>query len=424
MNKENINIVYVLIEDLKKAEYNPRKWSKDQMEQLKESINRFGVVDPILVNSFEGRKNVILGGHFRLEAMKELGYEEAPVVYLNIPDLEKEKELNIRLNKNQGEFDLDLLSEFDQEFLSDIGFDNSELEEIFFDDLDTEDDEFDTKKELENIKVPQSKLGDMYQLGRHRLICGDSTDLKVIRKLVGDKKIQMTYCDPVYNIQLSYKNGIGGTKDYGGSAKDNRTEDEYEQFLEKTIHNALAVSDANAHFFYYCDQTYVPMIANLYKKLTIDFKRTCIWLKGIANPTPQVAFNKVYEPCVYGTIGKPYLSPHYRNYDEVLNKDVGTGLEMIENVSDMFDIWLEKRLPGAEYEHPTEKPVTLHDKPIKRCTKLGDNILSLFGGSGGELVASEQLGRICYMVELDPVFVDLIIRRYEKATGNKAIKLA
>jgi DNA modification methylase len=166
------------------------------------------------------------------------------------------------------------------------------------------------------------------------------------------------------------------------------------------------------------------MVANLYKKLTIDFRRTCIWLKGIANPTPQVAFNKVYEPCVYGTIGKPYLSPHHKNYDEVLNKDIGTGLEMIENVSDMFDIWLEKRLPGTEYEHPTEKPVTLHDKPIKRCTKLGDSILSLFGGSGGELIASEQLGRTCYMVELDPVFVDLIIRRYEKATGNKAVKVA
>lgn len=423
MNKENINITYVLTKDLVKADYNPRKWSKEQMDHLKESITRFGVVDPILVNSAEHRKNIILGGHFRLEALKELGYEEVPVVYLNIPDIEKEKELNIRLNKNQGEFDLDLLSEFDQEFLSDIGFDNGELEEIFFDDLDTEDDGFNTKKELESIKVPQSKLGDIYQLGKHRLICGDSTDLEVVRKLIGDKKIQMTYCDPVYNIKLSYRNGIGGTKDYGGSATDNRTENEYEQFLEKTIHNALAVSDANAHFFYYCDQMYVPMIASIYKKLTIDFKRTCIWLKGIANPTPQVAFSKVYEPCVYGTIGKPYLSPHHRNYDEVLNKDVGTGLEMVENVSDMFDIWLEKRLPGSEYEHPTEKPVTLHDKPIKRCTKLGDNILSLFGGSGGELIASEQLGRVCYMIELDPVFVDLIIRRYEKATGVKVVKL-
>lgn len=419
---ENINIVYVPIGELKKAEYNPRKWSKEQMEQLKESIKRFGIVDPILVNSFEDRKNIILGGHFRLEAMRELGYTEAPVVYISISDIAKEMELNIRLNKNQGEFDLDLLSEFDQSFLSDIGFDNGELEEIFVDDTDTENDEFDVQKELESIKVPQSKLGGIYQLGKHRLICGDSTDPEVVKKLVGSAKINMVYCDPVYNINLSYKTGIGGTKNYGGSADDTKSEEEYESFLGKTIENALSVCDKDTHIFYYCDQTYVPMIANLYKKTGIHFRRTCIWLKGIANPTPQIAFSKVYEPCVYGTVGKPYLSPYHRNFDEVLNKEVGTGSQMIEDVTDMFDIWLVKRLDGQSYEHPTEKPITLHHKPFKRCTRIGDNILSLFGGSGGDLIAANQLDRVCYMVELDPVFVDLIIRRYEKATGDKAVK--
>lgn len=420
---ENINIVYVPISELKKADYNPRKWSKEQMEQLKESIKRFGIIDPILVNSFEERKNIILGGHFRLEAMKELGYTEAPVVYISISDMAKETELNIRLNKNQGEFDLDLLSEFDQSFLSDIGFDNEELEEIFVDDTDTEDDEFDVQKELESIKVPQSKIGNIYQLGKHRLICGDSTDPEVVKKLVGEAKINMVYCDPVYNINLSYKTGIGGTKNYGGSADDTKSEEEYESFIGKTIENALSVCDKDAHIFYYCDQTYVPMIAHLYKKTGIHFRRTCIWLKGIANPTPQIAFSKVYEPCVYGTIGKPYLSPYHRNFDEVLNKEVGTGSQMIEDVTDMFDIWLVKRLDGQSYEHPTEKPVTLHHKPFKRCTKIGENILSLFGGSGGDLIAANQLDRVCYMVELDPVFVDLIIRRYEKATSDKAVKL-
>lgn len=420
--KNNLQIVYVSTDLLTKADYNPRTWNKEQKAQLKESVVRFGVVDPLIVNGAENRKNIILGGHFRFEVLQELGYTEVPVVYLSIPDIEKEKELNIRLNKNQGEFDLELLKEFDMGFLENVGFDSLELEEIFID-LDTEDDAFNVKKELESIKTPQSKLGDIYQLGNHRLICGDSTDPEVVKKLVGNAKINMVYCDPVYNIKLSYRSGIGGTKNYGGSAQDDRSEGEYARFIQKTVENAVSVCDKDAHIFYYCDQAYVPLIAGIYGKLGISFRRTCIWLKGIANPTPQIAFSKVYEPCVYGTIGTPYLSPHHQNYDEVLNKEVGTGNQMIEDVTDMFDVWLKKRLPGTHYEHPTEKPVTLHDKPIKRCTKIGDSILSLFGGSGGELIASEQLKRVCYMVELDPVFADLIVRRYERATGNKAVKV-
>lgn len=421
--KDKLSVVYINTSLLKGADYNPRKWDANARKQLKESISRFGIVDPILVNSAESRKNIVIGGHFRLHTLKELGYEEVPVVYLNIPDLEKEKELNIRLNKNQGEFDLDLLADFDQSFLEDIGFDNDDLDEIFIDDSDTENDEFDEEKELAKIKVPKSKLGDKYQLGQHTVMCGDSTDIKVVRTLVGDNKMDLIYLDPIYNINLSYRSGIGGSKDYGGSVTDNKSDAEYKEFLRKTLRNAVEVSAENAHYFMYCDQSYVPMVAELYKELGIIYKRTCIWLKGIANCVPQVAFSKVYEPCLYGIRNDPYLSPHHRNFDEVLNKEIGTGNQMIEDVTDMFDIWLEKRLPGASYSHPTQKPITLHHKPYKRCSKVGDKILSLFGGSGGDLIAADQLNRVCYMVELDPVFVDLIIKRYEMATGNKAIKI-
>jgi DNA modification methylase len=419
----NINIVYVPLSKLIPSTYNPRTWDMNDKKQLKESVTKFGMVDPIVVNGATSRKNIVIGGHFRLEVLRELGYTEAPVVYVDISEVGKEKELNIRLNKNQGSWDAELLLEFDPHVLEDIGFSDAELEELFVTDLDTDDDGFDVKKELATIITPHSKIGDRYKLGNHYLSCGDSTDQEVVKQLVGDVKINMTYCDPVYNINLSYKTGIGGTKNYGGSSQDNRSDGDYMRFIQKTVENAISVSDEDAHIFYYCDQSYVPLIATLYTTLGIDFRRTCIWLKGIANPTPQIAFSKVYESCVYGTIGSPYLSPYHRNYDEVLNKEVGTGNQMVEDVEEMFDVWLEKRLPGAEYEHPTEKPVTLHDKPIKRCTKIGDNILSLFGGSGGELIACEQLKRVCYMVELDPVFVDFIIRRYEKATGNKAIKI-
>lgn len=417
-----LKIEHVKVSALKANEYNPKVFDDRAKKQIEESIKRFGFVDPLICNSAPNRKNILIGGHGRLKIAKRLKMKTVPVVYVDIPDIEKEKELNLRLHKNQGEFDLELLGEFDESLLSDVGFSSEELEEIFTE-LDTKSDGFNTEEELKKIKKPKSKRGDLYQLGPHRLYCGDSTDIESVKKVVGNEKIDMVYCDPVYNIGLSYSSGIGGTKNYGGSAKDNRTDDEYEYFVEQTIKNALGVCNKDVHIFYYCDETYVPMIAGLYQKLGIDFRRICIWLKGVANPVPQVAFSKVYEPCVYGTIGKPYLSKNHTNYDEVLNKDIGTGVEMIENFLEMVNVWAVQRLGGNAYEHPTEKPVTLHDKPIKRCTNIGGNILSLFGGSGGELIAAHQLKRRCFMVEIDPVFVDLIIRRYEEHTGDKAVKI-
>lgn len=419
---QKLTVTYVSVSDIKPAIYNPRKWDSKQTKQLKESISRFGLVDALICNSAPKRKNVLIGGHFRLKVAKDLGFKEVPVIYICVPDIKKEKEINLRLNKNTGEFDMDLLKDMGEELLLDVGFSNNELENMFID-VGTENDRFDVNKELSKIKKPTSKVGELYQLGPHRLLVGDSTDIEVVKRVVGSNKIDMIYCDPIYNIKLSYKTGIGGTKNYGGSAKDNKSEKDYKEFLRKTIKNGLAVSNKDTHVFYYCDETYVPMVAEIYKELGINFRRICIWLKGIANPTPQIAFSKVYEPCVYGTRGKPSLSPKYTNFDEILNRDTGTGTSLIESIMDMFDVWAVQRLSGNSYEHPTEKPITLHEKPIRRCTKVNDNILSLFGGSGGELIASDQLKRVCYMVELDPIFADLIIRRYEKYTGGKAVKL-
>ncbi len=131
IEKEGLKIEYVSVDALRNANYNPRKWDKEAESQLKESIRKYGIVDPLLVNSAEERKNIVIGGHFRLSVIKELGITDVPVVYINIPDIEKEKELNIRLNKNTGEFDWDLLKTFDETFLSDVGFSSEELDEHF-----------------------------------------------------------------------------------------------------------------------------------------------------------------------------------------------------------------------------------------------------------------------------------------------------
>lgn len=424
MKKLEWTTVQRKVKDLLPFKENPRKMSASQIANLKKSLNKFGLVEIPAVDL----DNKIIAGHQRLAALQLLGRGDEDID-VRIPNRKlteiEYKQYLITSNKVHGDWDEELLSKyFDADLLLESGFDNEEITDLFSSDLDTEDDNFNVEEEVKKIKKPKSKLGELYQLGPHRLYCGDSTKIESVRKVVGDAKIDMIYCDPIYNINLSYRSGIGGTKDYGGSATDNKSDADYEVFLEKTVANALAVSNEKTHVFYYCDQTYVPMVAKIYGKLGIDFKRICIWLKGVANPVPQVAFSKVYEPCVYGTRGKPYLSPKQTNYDEVLNKDIGTGGEMIQNFMDMIDVWAVQRLSGNSYDHPTQKPITLHDKPIRRCTKMNGNILSLFGGSGGELLAAHQLKRNCFMVEMDPVFVDLIIKRFESMTGIKAKKIS
>lgn len=418
-----LQIEQVKIASLSPASYNPRKWDQSATDKLKESIKRFGLVDPIIVNSAPKRKNIIIGGHFRWSVAKEMGLKEVPVVYLNIPDIKKEKELNLRLNRNTGEWDFELLKSWDMEMLLDVGFDDNDLSAIWDDMLETEDDNFDLEKELQKIKHPQTKPGDIYQLGNHRLVCGDSTQEEAVKKLLGKNGISMIYTDPPYNISLDYDKGIGKKKGYGGKTNDTKTDKDYKLFLEKTLANALRFALPDCHIFYFCDEKYIGLLQNLFSEQSLVNKRVCLWLKNNQNPTPQIAFNKVYEPCVYATRGKPYLSPALKNLNEVMNKEVGSGNRMLDDITDLFNIWLAKRLPGNEYEHPTEKPPTLHEKAIRRCTKPGDTILDLFGGSGSTLIACEQLKRRAFLIETEPIFCDLIKKRYEILTGQKAKKL-
>ncbi|KKR15348.1 MAG: methylase protein [Parcubacteria group bacterium GW2011_GWC1_39_29] len=409
--------------DLLPFKANPRKISEKEISDLKKSLKKFNLVEIPAITP----DNKIIAGHQRCAVLQLLGRGEE-LIDCRVPSrpLTKTeyKQYLITSNKVHGTWDNAILTDnFEMDLLLVSGFSDSELEDIYESVLDTEDKGFSIEKELAKIKDPVSTLGSLYQLGPHRLLCASATDLEAIKRLVGDEKMDMAYCDPIYNIDLSYQSGIGGTRNYGGSTQDKMSDEKYEVFLQATMENALAVSKDDVHMFYYSDQKYVALIQKLYEKIGIKFQRTCIWLKGVANPTPQVAFSKVYEPITYGVRGKPYLSPQHKNFDEVLNKETGTGHQLIDSFLDMFDVWAVKKLSGQDYSHPTQKPITLHDKPIRRCTRIGDNILSLFGGSGGELIAADQLKRKCFMVELDPIFVDLIIRHYEFYTGNKAKKI-
>jgi DNA modification methylase len=307
------------------------------------------------------------------------------------------------------------------DLLLEVGFDDSDLSAIWDEVLTVEDDEFNTQEELSKIKEIKTKPGQIYRLGNHILGCGDALDPNFLDRLIEGSQIDVIYQDPPFNISLDYNRGIGGRANYGGKlTNDNKTDSQYREFLVRAIENALRKVKPDAHIFTYCDESYIGLLQQVYAQLGIDNKRVCLWIKNGMGLTPQIAFNKAYEACIYGTVGNPYISDKLNNLTEVLNREIDTGNRMLDDIYDIFDIWLARRLPAQQYEHPTEKPPTLHEKPLRRCTKISDTVLDLFGGSGSTLIACEQLKRKCIMTEHQPIFCDLIINRFKKLTGKEA----
>jgi DNA modification methylase len=407
------------VSDLIPQDVNPRIISDKQMSDLQKNLKKFNLVE-IPAIDLNGK---ILAGHQRIKALQLLGRGEE-LIDVRIPNRQLSKEESERYliasNALGGSWDFEKLKSFDLDLLVDIGFDQIDLSHLWDEELEVKDEDFDVEEEIKKIKEPKTKLGDLIYLGPHKLLCGSSADPKNLKRLFGEQKASMIYSDPPYNINLNYSKGIGGKKDYGGNVNDKRTYEEYKNFIKETLVAALGVTNINSHIFYWCDQTYIGLIQELYRELGITNKRVCLWLKNSQNPTPKIAFNKCYEPAVYGTMGKPYIALSIQNLNEVLNKEMTTGNNLFAEASDELDIWLVKRLSGQSYEHATSKPPKLHEKAIRRCTKPGDIILDSFSGSGSTIMAGEQLKRKVYAIELEPIFCDLTIRRYERLTGRKA----
>lgn len=407
------------VNDLIPQKINPRKISDKQMSDIKKSLQKYNLVEIPAIDT----DGTILAGHQRIRALQLLDRGEE-IIDVRIPNRKltelESKQYLIASNKLGGDWDYDLLKSFDMELLQLAGFEDMEIAKFWDDDTEVKNDSFDVEKELRKIKEPKTKLGDIIYLGKHKILCGDSTRLENIKRLLGEEKVSVIYSDPVYNLDIDYDGGIGGKKEYGGSVKDSRTFEEYKTFIRESLESALAVSNSSVHVFYYCDQVYIGLIQDIYRSLGISNKRVCLWLKNSQNPVPKIFCNKAYEPAVYGIRGRPYLAESITTLNEVLNKEFGTGNELVAQVDDFLEIWTAKRLSAKDYEHATSKPITLHEKAIKRCTKPNDIILDSFLGSGSTLLAGEQLGRRVYGLELEPKFCDLIIKRYELFTGKKA----
>ena len=409
------------VKDLLPYAKNPRVISDVQMEGLKRSLSKFNIAELPAIN----KDGTIVAGHQRIQALILLGRGEENIE-VRIPSRQltkaEFKDYLLTSNRSGGSWNWEMLSaDFDLEDLKIAGFDDVDLSHIFDENLKNDDSDWDDEKELKKIKKTDIKTGDMFALGRHRLICGSSLDKETVNKLMDGAKADLLDDDIPFNIGLSYDKGVGNKKNYGGTTDDNKTDEEYKKFVKTIIENALSVTKEDAHIIFWCDERYVWLLQTLYKELGIDSKRLLIWVKNNASPTPGVAFNKAVELAVYGSIGKPYLSKTATDLNEIQNDGMTGGNSLHEEIMDQSNLMLTKRLPSNQYGHPTEKSPLLHYKAIRRCTRVGSGIvLDLTAGSGSILMACEQLKRTAYLCELEPIFCQLIINHYEKLSGKKA----
>ncbi len=436
-----LHITYVPITSLIASNYNPRSWDETAKQQLKESITRFGVADPLIVNGAETRKNILIGGHFRLEVLRELGYTEVPVIFLDIPDIEKEKELNIRLNRNQGEFDMDLLAEFDEAFLTDVGFTSEELDSIFPIEEGIDED-FDVEKELAamNITGVDIQRGNIYELNGSRLMCGNSTVEEDMLALMGGEKVDLCFTDPPYILAyLDPKNKNRLSEGFG--AKQNRryvgTDMLPENFTELWMANVAKVAHKNFHIIVYENWKNIRTIWDEIEKYW-NVKNMLVWHttnRSQGYPSKYKFLSKHDIAMVGSTEEKEELNMD--DEGEILENEYETALYAMSGKPQWEGYGAGRRFQPTDFiEHPVAnkkssgqslvfgtKPLEILIPYIKVLTKRGDIVLEPFGGSGSTLLASLKLERRCFIMEKNPTYAQVILKRWENFAGMPATKI-
>jgi len=380
------------VSDLIPAKYNPRKDLKPgdkEYEKIKNSITEFGYVDPIIINS----DNTIIGGHQRLKVLRDLGYTEVDCVVIEI-DKTKEKALNIALNKISGEWNVELLkdliddlkeSNFDIEF---TGFDPPELDEFFSElhNKDVKEDDFDVDEVLKEPAI--SRLGDLWLLGRHRLICGDSTAEETYKLLMDGKKANLTVTDPPYNVAYEAK--------AGKIQNDDMKDDEFYNFLLAAFTNIYNVMENDASIYVFHADTEGLNFRKAFVDAGFYLSGVCIWAK---------------QSLVLGR------SPYQWKHEPILFGWKKDGRHRWYSDRKQSTVWNFDR-PSKNDLHPTMKPVALCAYPIQNSSMSNCIVLDPFGGSGSTLIACEQTNRICYSIELDEKYTDVIIKRYIEQVGT------
>jgi len=422
------------INEIKPYPKNAKKHPKKQIEQVANSIKEFGFNQPIVID----KNNVIIVGHGRYEASKLLGLKDVPTLQV---DLDEKRASAYRLadNKlNESDWDMDLaieeLKELDEDLFNLTGFDADLL-------IEPEDKD----DEIPENPPAIAQLGDIYQLGNHKIMCGDATKEKDLEKLMDGKKAQMCFTDPPYNVD--YTGGMGTHKknERSGILNDKMSSSDFYEFLSEVSKRIIENTIGGV---YICmSSSEIDTLKRAWQNNGGHWQSFIIWVKN--NFTLSRAdYQHTYEPILYGwgngivnhyfsedrdrpnvwedlrkvkTIYKDgYTTITFQGYKVRIQGKIEKG-EVIRK-KQRTDIWRHDK-PTKSSEHPTMKPVALCTEAIIGSSKEEDIVLDLFLGSGSTLIASEKTNRICYGMELDPKYVDVIIKRYEDYTGNKAVKL-
>ena len=406
--ENKLKVEYVDIDTIKPYKNNAKLHPKEQIEQIKKSIENFGMNDPIGIWN-----NEIVEGHGRILACKELGYKQIPVIKLDHLTDEERKSYIIAHNKltMNSDFDIDILRtelenlkelDFDLEL---TGFNVDELDDIFQTEQDQEivEDDFD----IEPPEEPKAKLGDIYQLGNHRLMCGDSTKEEDVAKLMNGVKADMVFTDQPYGINIDNSNGkILGDGDL--SVFNNSL---------KTI-NEFAKEDAHLYIYFG-----VQFIKECIEELKKYFKQTNILVQHITHenkPSPKGYFKNNYEMCYFSNRkDKDFNYGLYDVSETTLEDKRYNGDGKLNAYKALTEIKATEH--NLKAIHPTQKTINICAFYINISSNSDETVLDLFGGSGSTLIACEQLKRNAYLMELEPKWVDVIIKRWEEFTGKKAV---
>lgn len=394
-NQPTMEIKELPLKELKPAAYNPRKKLKKgdkEYEKIKQSLLKFGYVDPIIVNE----DLTVIGGHQRLTVLKDLDYETAKCVIVDLPK-EDEKALNIALNKITGQWDEALLADLlldlqESDFNLDLtGFEPPEIDDILSNvhDKELSEDEFDVEEELKKPTV--SRHGDIWQLGKHRVICGDSTKSETYKQLLDDRKANLVVTDPPYNVDVE--------ETAGKILNDNMSDGDFYQFLLSMFTQVENHMEDDASIYVFHADTEGLNFRKAFKDAGFYLSGCCIWKKNslVLGRSP---YQWQHEPCLYGWKKK--------------------GKHQWFSDRKQTTIWEYDR-PKSSKDHPTMKPIQLMAYPIQNSSMRGTIVLDPFLGSGSTLIAADQTGRVCYGIELDEKFVDVIVKRYIEVTGDTEV---
>ena len=418
---------YIAIDKVKRAEYNPRVMPADEMAALKKSIETWGFIQPIIVNKHPDRTGVLISGHQRLSALEQLAAKGripaevkqteqkgmlVPVTYVSL-DLEQEKLLNIAMNKISGKWDEKKLAEIiielkDSPYIPASGMRDDEISRILdgqFEDLKEEDDADGLPEE------PRSLFGEVYELGPHRLICGDSTDPATYSKLLGKEQATMIWTDPPYNVAYNSKSDNLIAAGNSSIKNDNMSPQDFKEFCNKVFYSMMLHAKIGAPFYICAGWSSYPQFLDSLLQNGFHHSGVIIWVKNGSS----FGFNdyrykhewilkakkvepKAAEGIIYG----------WKEGTHVFNGD------------NEFDVWEMPRKSTMKHLDPTEKPDWLPMRAMRNSSDRGDIILDPFGGSGSVMAAAEKCGRKAYMIELDPKFCDVIRARWDRLVAARA----